>query len=232
MPAPIQQTPAPQAQAPQSPAQQDAADHPLTRALPPAEADAARSPIFEAMESNWFRSGRADRMRSVQVYGESTQSPQGGQPAQPQAPQQRAPRAQSPQASAPQRPGPQAQGQPTAPPQRPLPQRGTPAGSSSTASAAWRTSSNDEVWRRAEQVREPSAGGVMPSGLPRRVPQANLVPGAAETTPDNGPQVSRSPEEVRGRLTNLRRGIQQGRQAGSANPAPDNGPYGTNPQER
>jgi len=242
MPAPIQQTPAPQAQAPQaqapqaqapqSPAQQDAADHPLTRALPPAEADAARSPIFEAMESNWFRSGRADRMRSVQVYGESTQSPQGGQPAQPQAPQQRAPRAQSPQASAPQRPGPQAQGQPTAPPQRPLPQRGTPAGSSSTASAAWRTSSNDEVWRRAEQVREPSAGGVMPSGLPRRVPQANLVPGAAETTPDNGPQVSRSPEEVRGRLTNLRRGIQQGRQAGSANPAPDNGPYGTNSQER
>jgi len=68
------------------------------------------------------------------------------------------------------------------------------------------------------------------------VPQANLVPGAAETTPDNGPQVSRSPEEVRGRLTNLRRGIQQGRQAGSPNPSQDrsqdNGPYGTNPQER
>jgi signal transduction histidine kinase len=238
MPAPIQQTPVPQGQAPQTPAQQDAADHPLTRALPPAEADTARSPIFEAMESNWFRSGRADRMRSVQVYGESAQSPQSGdRSAQPQAPQQRAPRAQSPQAPGPQRPGPAAQAQGQAPgqpaaPQRPLPQRGTPAGSSSTASAAWRTSSNDEVWRRAEQVREPSAGGVMPSGLPRRVPQANLVPGAAETSPDNGPQVSRSPEEVRGRLTNLRRGIQQGRQAGSANPAPDNGPYGTNPQER
>jgi hypothetical protein len=72
----------------------------------------------------------------------------------------------------------------------------------------------------------------MPSGLPRRVPQANLVPGAAEAVPDNGPQVSRSPEEVRGRLTNLRRGIQQGRSAGTANPPQDNGQYGTNPQER
>ncbi|MFD0349295.1 hypothetical protein ACFQ0M_31150 [Kitasatospora aburaviensis] len=30
-----------------------------------------------------------------------------------------------------------------------------------------------------------------------------------------GPQVSRAPEEVRGRLTNLRRGIQQGRRAGA-----------------
>ncbi len=53
------------------------------------------------------------------------------------------------------------------------------------------------------------------SGLPRRTPQANLVSGTAESSPMTGPQVSRAPEEVRGRLTNLRRGIQQGRRAGA-----------------
>ncbi|MET9365891.1 nitrate- and nitrite sensing domain-containing protein [Streptomyces sp. NPDC006632] len=78
----------------------------------------------------------------------------------------------------------------------------------------WR-STNDERWTRAEKLREPKAGGVTPSGLPRRVPKANLVEGTAEQTPQGGPQVSRAPEDVRGRLSNLRRGVQQGRNAGS-----------------
>ncbi|MFE9634534.1 nitrate- and nitrite sensing domain-containing protein [Streptomyces sp. NPDC006463] len=81
-------------------------------------------------------------------------------------------------------------------------------------SNAWR-SGNDERWQQAAKLREPKAGGVTPSGLPRRVPKANLVEGAAETTPQGGPQVSRAPEDVRGRLSNLRRGVQQGRNAGS-----------------
>ncbi|MFC1420389.1 sensor histidine kinase [Streptacidiphilus cavernicola] len=231
-------------------APQDPANHPLTRALPPAEAGAGSSPIFEAMESNWFRSGRADRMRAVQVYGASANPAEGqaqGQP--PQRGQQPAP--QRPQPYQPQRPSTSAVPAPGAqqeqslfgaPPQRPMPQRGVPDGASAPAGGAspWRASANDEVWRRAEQVREPSAGGVLPSGLPRRVPQANLVPGTAESAPAEGPQaqVSRSPEEVRGRLTNLRRGIQQGRQAGSDphhqadQPNQRSGPYGSNPQER
>ncbi len=78
----------------------------------------------------------------------------------------------------------------------------------------WR-SSNDERWQRAEKLREPKAGGVTSSGLPRRVPKANLVEGTAEQTPQGGPQVSRAPEDVRGRLSNLRRGVQQGRNAGT-----------------
>ncbi|WP_406103745.1 nitrate- and nitrite sensing domain-containing protein [Streptomyces sp. NBC_01003] len=78
----------------------------------------------------------------------------------------------------------------------------------------WR-SSNDERWVRAEQLRKPKAGGVTSSGLPRRVPKANLVEGTAESTPQGGPQVSRAPEDVRGRLSNLRRGVQRGREAGS-----------------
>ncbi|MFJ5833201.1 nitrate- and nitrite sensing domain-containing protein [Streptomyces sp. NPDC093089] len=83
--------------------------------------------------------------------------------------------------------------------------------------AAWRTSPNDELVRQAERVRKPAAGGVTTSGLPRRVPKANLVPGTAqEQAHTAGPQVSRAPDDVRGRLTNLRRGIQQGRQANNS----------------
>ena len=71
---------------------------------------------------------------------------------------------------------------------------------------------------------EPATGGTTQAGLPRRVPRQNLLPGnVAEPTnagPAVSPQLSRSPEEVRGRLTNLRRGIQQGHNAGDA-PSPD-----------
>ncbi|WP_437344815.1 nitrate- and nitrite sensing domain-containing protein [Streptomyces tubercidicus] len=104
-------------------------------------------------------------------------------------------------------------------------------------SSDWR-SSNDERWERAEQLREPKAGGVTSSGLPRRVPKANLVEGAAEQTPQGGPQVSRAPEDVRGRLSNLRRGVQQGRNVGTdPSGVPQNdqqgyGPGSTYDQER
>ncbi|SEC41146.1 nitrate- and nitrite sensing domain-containing protein [Streptomyces sp. TLI_105] len=106
--------------------------------------------------------------------------------------------------------------QPSAPAPRPA---GDPAGDGGrqNGGAAWRTSPNDELVRQAERVRKPAAGGVTTSGLPRRVPKANLVPGTAqEQAHTAGPQVSRAPDDVRGRLTNLRRGIQQGRQAGNS----------------
>ncbi|KAF3467686.1 nitrate- and nitrite sensing domain-containing protein [Streptomyces sp. Tu 3180] len=91
-----------------------------------------------------------------------------------------------------------------------------PTGPQRSASPAWRSSPNDELIRQAERVRQPAAGGVTTSGLPRRVPKANLVPGTAQQqSHQSGPQVSRAPDDVRGRLTNLRRGIAQGRQAGS-----------------
>ncbi|WP_371479418.1 nitrate- and nitrite sensing domain-containing protein [Kitasatospora sp. NBC_00315] len=111
---------------------------------------------------------------------------------------------------------PQGQGQPQGQPQgRPQGQgQGQPQGQPGQGDAPWRPSANDERWRRAEQLREPSTDGITMSGLPRRTPQANLVSGTAEQAPLTGPQVSRAPEEVRGRLTNLRRGIQQGRRAG------------------
>ncbi|MFI9648001.1 nitrate- and nitrite sensing domain-containing protein [Streptomyces sp. NPDC052040] len=95
----------------------------------------------------------------------------------------------------------------------------------------WR-SANDQRWQQASQLRKPKAGGVTSSGLPRRVPKANLVEGAAETTPQGGPQVSRAPEDVRGRLSNLRRGVQRGRSAGSETNGQGFGPDSTYDQER
>ncbi|WP_320773256.1 nitrate- and nitrite sensing domain-containing protein [Streptomyces sp. CRN 30] len=129
-----------------------------------------------------------------------------------------------------------------------LPRRGTPANGASdeqhvTQDPAatepegdWR-SANDARWQQASQLRKPKAGGVTSSGLPRRVPKANLVEGTAASTPQGGPQVSRAPEDVRGRLSNLRRGVQRGRNAGSepngqATRNDHSGPDSTYDQER
>ncbi|MEV1063830.1 nitrate- and nitrite sensing domain-containing protein [Streptomyces sp. NPDC050263] len=96
----------------------------------------------------------------------------------------------------------------------------------------WR-SANDERWQQASALKKPKAGGVTSSGLPRRVPKANLVEGAAENTPQGGPQVSRAPEDVRGRLSNLRRGVERGRNAGSSETNGQGlGPDSTYNQER
>ncbi|MET9733916.1 nitrate- and nitrite sensing domain-containing protein [Streptomyces sp. NPDC006458] len=104
--------------------------------------------------------------------------------------------------------GPAPAAPPQQPPAAPAPQR--------PATGAWRSSPNDDLVRQAERVRQPAAGGITTSGLPRRVPRANLVPGTAQQQENQtGPQVSRAPDDVRGRLTNLRRGIAQGRQAGN-----------------
>ncbi|MFD7030488.1 nitrate- and nitrite sensing domain-containing protein [Streptomyces sp. NPDC059917] len=166
-------------------------------ALPPAQPlGEARTPLFDNLESNWFRQ-----------EGE----PSGPVPAVPQQPQQGMATGPTPVPAS---------------PQQPLPQRGQErAGEQSAApgspTVSWRSSPNDELMRQAERVRQPAAGGITTSGLPRRVPRANLVAGTAQQQAEAqaGPQVSRAPDDVRGRLTNLRRGIQQGRQAGTTGPA-------------
>ncbi|OEU85834.1 ATPase [Streptomyces abyssalis] len=97
----------------------------------------------------------------------------------------------------------------------------------------WRNA-NDERWSRAGRLRDPQSSGLTPSGLPRRVPRANLVAGTADATPQGGPMVSRAPEDVRGRLSNLHRGVRRGRGAGDApqNDRQGFGPGSTYDQER
>jgi hypothetical protein len=172
-------------------------------ALPPAGPGDGRTPLYDTLETNWFHGQQGQ------------QAPQGqaGQSA-PQAPQARPERA---------------QGSGSAPDRAQQPQ--APTGPQRAASAAWRSSPNDDLVKQAERVRQPAAGGITTSGLPRRVPRANLVPGTAQQQPNqSGPQVSRAPQDVRGRLTNLRRGIAQGRQAGSGQTG--SFPSPTHPQER
>ncbi|MFF5181713.1 nitrate- and nitrite sensing domain-containing protein [Micromonospora sp. NPDC000316] len=78
---------------------------------------------------------------------------------------------------------------------------------------AWRTAA-DEGWSRASRAAEPAPAGTTRSGLPKRVPQAQLVPGGIE--PKTGRDRSRrTPDEVRGLLSAYHRGVQRGRSAGT-----------------
>ncbi|MFJ4191489.1 nitrate- and nitrite sensing domain-containing protein [Kitasatospora sp. NPDC089509] len=200
--------PQPQPTQPQPPQPQQVPQRPEPMALPTGPSEAGG-------EQPWYPQQADGRPRPYQPRRPGTAAPEFQEPGRPQqAPQQRAPQQPRPaQPQAPQQPAPQAQG---GQPQPAQPQPGQPQPPQpGVGDAPWRPSANDERWRRAEQVREPSTSGVTTSGLPRRTPQANLVSGTAEASPLNGPQVSRAPEEVRGRLTNLRRGIQQGRRAGA-----------------
>ncbi|MDG4820464.1 nitrate- and nitrite sensing domain-containing protein [Asanoa sp. WMMD1127] len=97
---------------------------------------------------------------------------------------------------------------PTVPPQRTAPVGDRSAGGDDL----WRTAA-DEGWDRATKAASPLAGGTTRSGLPKRVPQAQLVPGGVETRPSQG--VKRAPEEVRGLLSAYHRGVQRGRVAGA-----------------
>lgn len=61
---------------------------------------------------------------------------------------------------------------------------------------------DDNTRRAAQAARLPAVDGTTRSGLPRRPPQANLLPGAAAEGFDieRDLPVSREPEDVRGRL--------------------------------
>jgi signal transduction histidine kinase len=79
------------------------------------------------------------------------------------------------------------------------------------------SSSADAGWRAAEGVHAPSSDGTTSTGLPKRQPQANLVPGTAAASAASGtpvqPAPGRSAEETRNRFASFQRGIQQGRAA-------------------
>jgi signal transduction histidine kinase len=76
--------------------------------------------------------------------------------------------------------------------------------------ASW-NSPADDGWRAAQTVASPSTGAMTSAGLPRRVPQANLVPGSVSDPEMSGGGLSRSPEEVRNRLASFQRGVRQAR---------------------
>ena len=85
---------------------------------------------------------------------------------------------------------------------------------------AW-TSPADEGWSAAHAAAEPAVGEVTAAGLPRRVPQANSVPGSVATQTSPAPALARSPETARTRLQNFQEGVRQARAAIATEERPD-----------
>jgi signal transduction histidine kinase len=135
--------------------------------VPPAGPDGQgnRLPIFESVESDWFRRGRhsADRPNSAAAAGAAAAVPE------------------------------------------------------SNNTGGWAASAADEGWRAAEAVSKPASGGVTLSGLPKRVPKANLVPGTvgANAEPASPPPV-RSAAVTRQRFASFQRGVREARAAANS----------------
>jgi hypothetical protein len=77
---------------------------------------------------------------------------------------------------------------------------------------AW-SSPADSGWQAAGVISEPAQGGTTSSGLPRRTPKANLVPGSATPPPSPAPAPAPlvSPDRLRRRLANYQQGVRKGR---------------------
>jgi signal transduction histidine kinase len=127
-----------------------------------------RLPIFEAVESDWFRRGRV---------GVAAGGGRSGSPTAVAASSDRWPT-------------------------MPVPE----------PEATWRSSAADEGWEAAAAASSPSTGGTTDAGLPRRVPQANLVPGAAPPETIE-PVPARSAAVTRDRFASFQRGVREGRAA-------------------
>jgi signal transduction histidine kinase len=83
-------------------------------------------------------------------------------------------------------------------------------GQTSAAGSGW-SSPADAGWRAARAADSPSSAGSTAAQLPRRQPNANLVPG---TIPSPEPVMpNRSPAAARDRLAALKRGVDKGRAA-------------------
>jgi HAMP domain-containing protein len=173
----------------------------------------AALPIFDSVESDWFRA----RGRKLPRHeAPSTQQASMLQANKQQASMQQASMQQaSMQQATVQMP---AVRQPLAePPTAPQP-----------AARQW-SSPGDDGWRAAEAVLAPATGGITGAGLPRRTPQANLVPGSAgerPARPAQAAQPAESAEMARNRLAGFQRGSRRARTAvvPAANRAPDTAP--------
>jgi signal transduction histidine kinase len=83
--------------------------------------------------------------------------------------------------------------------------------SASSAPPAWQ-SPGDDGWRVAEAtMRAPRASGRTASGLPKRVPGKNRVPGSVTTSAPVAPP--KSAEAMRNRFANFQQGVSRGRAA-------------------
>jgi signal transduction histidine kinase len=167
--------------------------------VPPAEhvATENRLPIFEAVESDWFRRGR-----SGVATGPALGVPGGN--------------AAGDLSSSSLAGGSRADSWPA------------PAAAASTPEPeiSWAASAADRGWEAAAAVSSPATGGTTEAGLPKRVPQANLVPGTASPEP-LAPAPARSAAVTRERFASFQRGVREGRAAVAGEDAQPDGDDGS-----
>jgi hypothetical protein len=95
------------------------------------------------------------------------------------------------------------------------------SGLAAAGAAVWK-SAGDEGWRAAKGAAAPSAGGLTSAGLPRRVPQANIVPGSAGATRVTAPaNPALSAEHARNRMASFQQGVRRARAAIKTDTPPD-----------
>jgi hypothetical protein len=82
-------------------------------------------------------------------------------------------------------------------------------------SVTWRTAA-DEGWRAAEALAREQDFAMTETGLPKRVPMSQLVPGGVQTGTTSAHR--RTPEAVRGLLSAYHRGVQRGRSQNPPSP--------------
>nr|WP_051061799.1 nitrate- and nitrite sensing domain-containing protein [Nocardiopsis chromatogenes] len=165
--------------------------------VPPSpESGSEALPIFDAIESNWFKR-RTSGPETGPLPAPSAGAAQPVAEPQPPAAPSAGPVGRAPQAAA---EAPPAAGSAPAP----------EPGRSARAEDGWRSDA-DRGWQAARSAAEPIAGGLTDSGLPKRVPKANLVPGTAPQ-PENFRQMpNRSADRVRNRFSGFQKGVQEGR---------------------
>jgi hypothetical protein len=84
------------------------------------------------------------------------------------------------------------------------------AGAPAAEPRSW-TSPGDDGWRAAAAITTPATGGTTAAGLPKRVPQANLVPGSASDQHGRTATMAEAAEIARSRLANFQRGSRRAR---------------------
>ncbi|MGP3954686.1 nitrate- and nitrite sensing domain-containing protein [Nonomuraea sp. 3N208] len=85
-----------------------------------------------------------------------------------------------------------------------------PAPTADHRDPAW-SSPADQGWQAAGATAEPAQGGTTNSGLPKRTPRANLVPGTANLKPPPASAPPLSPDRLRNRLASYQQGVRKGR---------------------
>ncbi|MEU8109814.1 nitrate- and nitrite sensing domain-containing protein [Nonomuraea muscovyensis] len=184
---------------------------PVVRSSPMEEQSEDFLPIFSSVGSDWFRKPDPEQLQPrPEPWQEPQHEPQQAAwqaPSEPEEPET----AVQPAVRLDAEPPVEVRREPQQSTERPgaLPRRRP---GESGAGATW-SSPADSGWQAAQAAAQPAQGGTTSSGLPRRVPKANLVPGTASLVEPQAaspaPQIS--PDRLRSRLSSFQQGVRQGR---------------------